>query len=219
MRIKELSDDYRYFPDPDLLPVRLTPEFIAEVKASLPELPQARKARLATELKLSDYDAAWLTNDPAVADYFEAVLATTQDAKLTANWIMGDASAALHRDDLEWTDCPVPAAELGQLIARIKDDTVSSKLAKTVFEALWAKEGTVDEIIDARGLRQLSDSGALRGIIEKILMDNPAQLAQYRAGKNRVLGFFVGQVMKATQGKANPGQVNELLLEALQSEE
>lgn len=218
MRSKELSDDYRYFPDPDLLPVRLTLEFIAAVKASLPELPQARKARFTTELQLSDYDAAWLTNDPAVADYFEAVLATAHDAKLTANWIMGDASAALHRDDLEWTDCPVPATELGQLIARINDNTISSKLAKTVFEALWTKEGTVDEIIDARGLRQLSDSGALRGIIEKIMMDNPDQVAQYRAGKDRVLGFFVGQVMKATQGKANPGQVNELLLDSLKRE-
>ncbi len=215
MRTKELSDDYRYFPDPDLLPVRLTPEFIAEVKSSLPELPKARKTRFSTELKLSDYDATWLTGDPEVADYFEAVLATTDDAKLTANWIMGDASAALHRDDLEWIDCPVPATELGRLIARIKDNTLSSKLAKTVFEALWAREGTVDEIIEARGLRQLSDSGALGDIIEKIILDNPHQVAQYRAGKNKVLGFFVGQVMKATQGKANPGRVNELLLELL----
>ncbi len=215
MRTKELSDDYRYFPDPDLLPVRLTPEFIAEVKSSLPELPKARKTRFTTELKLSDYDAAWLTGDPEVADYFEAVLATTDDAKLAANWIMGDASAALHRDDLEWIDCPVPATELGRLIARIKDNTLSSKLAKTVFEALWAREGTVDEIIEARGLRQLSDSDALGDIIEKIILDNPRQVAQYRAGKNKVLGFFVGQVMKATQGKANPGRVNELLLELL----
>ena len=217
MRTKELSDDYRYFPDPDLLPVHLTPEFIAEVKSSLPELPEARKTRFTTELKLSDYDATWLTGDPEVADYFEAVLATTDDAKLTANWIMGDASAALHRDDLEWIDCPVPATELGQLIARIKDNTLSSKLAKTVFEALWAREGTVDEIIEARGLRQLSDSDALGDIIEKIILDNPHQVAQYRAGKNKVLGFFVGQVMKATQGKANPGRVNELLLELLGS--
>lgn len=215
MRTKELSDDYRYFPDPDLLPVRLTPEFIAEVRSSLPELPKARKTRFTTELKLSDYDATWLTGDPEVADYFEAVLATTDDAKLTANWIMGDASAALHRDDLEWIDCPVPATELGRLIARIKDNTLSSKLAKTVFEALWAREGTVDEIIEARGLRQLSDSDALGDIIEKIILDNPRQVAQYRAGKNKVLGFFVGQVMKATQGKANPGRVNELLLELL----
>ena len=215
MRTKELSDDYRYFPDPDLLPVRLTPEFIAEVRSSLPELPKARKTRFTTELKLSDYDATWLTGDPEVADYFEAVLATTDDAKLAANWIMGDASAALHRDDLEWIDCPVPATELGRLIARIKDNTLSSKLAKTVFEALWAREGTVDEIIEARGLRQLSDSDALGDIIEKIILDNPRQVAQYRAGKNKVLGFFVGQVMKATQGKANPGRVNELLLELL----
>lgn len=217
MRTKELSDDYRYFPDPDLLPVHLTPEFIAEVKSSLPELPEARKTRFTTELKLSDYDATWLTGDPEVADYFEAVLATTDDAKLTANWIMGDASAALHRDDLEWIDCPVPATELGRLIVRIKDNTLSSKLAKTVFEALWAGEGTADEIIEARGLRQLSDSGALGDIIEKIILDNPHQVAQYRAGKNKVLGFFVGQVMKATQGKANPGRVNELLLELLGS--
>ena len=131
---------------------------------------------------------------------------------------MGEASAALHRDGLEWTGCPVPATELGRLIARIRDNTISGKLAKTVFDALWANEGTVDEIIDARGLRQLSDSGALNDIIDKIMKDNPDQVSQYRAGKNKVLGFFVGQVMKATQGKANPGQVNELLLDALKSE-
>ncbi|MCZ6853188.1 MAG: Asp-tRNA(Asn)/Glu-tRNA(Gln) amidotransferase GatCAB subunit B, partial [Gammaproteobacteria bacterium] len=205
----------RYFPDPDLLPVRLTPEFIAEVKTSLPELREARKTRFISEFKLSDYDAAWLTSDPEVADYFEAALGTADDAKLTANWIMGEASAALHRDDLEWIDCPVLASELGQLIARIKDNTVSGKLAKIVFEALWAREGTVDEIIEVRGLRQLSDSGELGDIIEKIMSDNPDQVAQFRAGKNKLLGFFVGQVMKATQGKANPGQVNELLLDAL----
>ncbi|MCZ6619787.1 MAG: Asp-tRNA(Asn)/Glu-tRNA(Gln) amidotransferase subunit GatB [Gammaproteobacteria bacterium] len=215
MRTKELSDDYRYFPDPDLLPVHLTSAYIAEVKASLPELPEARLARFRTELGLNDYDAAWLTNDPVIADYFEAALSTTGDAKLTANWIMGDASAALHRDELEWGDCPVPAAELGRLIARIKDDTISSKLAKTIFDALWVEEGTVDEIIDVRGLRQLSDSAALRGIVKKILNENPSQVAQYQTGKNKVLGFFVGQVMKATQGRANPGQVNELLLDSL----
>jgi len=215
MRTKELSDDYRYFPDPDLLPLVITPEFIADVTASLPELPEARCARYRDSLGLPAYDAAWLTDDAEVADYFEAVATACGDPKLAANWVMGDLSAALNRADRTIAESPVSPAQLAALIARIKDDTISSKIAKTVFEALWAGEGEVDAIIEARGLRQVSDSGALEALVRQVVADNPEQVAQFRAGKEKVFGFFVGQLMKATQGKANPKQLNDLLRAAL----
>jgi aspartyl-tRNA(Asn)/glutamyl-tRNA(Gln) amidotransferase subunit B len=215
MRTKELSDDYRYFPDPDLLPLVITPEFIADVAESLPELPEARCARYRDALGLPAYDAAWLTDDAEVADYFEAVATACDDPKLAANWVMGDLSAALNRSDLTIAQSPVTPAQLAALIARIKDDTISSKIAKTVFEALWAGEGEVDSIIEARGLRQVSDSGALEALVRQVVADNPEQVAQFRAGKEKVFGFFVGQLMKATQGKANPKQLNDLLRAAL----
>jgi len=215
MRSKELSDDYRYFPDPDLLPVVITPAFIADVAADLPELPEARRARYRDTLGLTTYDAAWLTDDPEVADYFEAVAAASGDAKLSANWVMGDVSAALNRAELPIGRSPVAPAQLAVLIARLKDDTISSKIAKTVFEALWAGEGDVDTIIEARGLRQVSDTGALETLVRQVVADNPEQVAQFRAGKDKVFGFFVGQLMKATQGKANPKQLNDLLRAAL----
>jgi aspartyl-tRNA(Asn)/glutamyl-tRNA(Gln) amidotransferase subunit B len=227
MRSKEFSDDYRYFPDPDLLPVHITPELMAAAQASMPELPATKRDRFVTELALSEYDANWLTQDPDVADYFEAANAVADDAKLAANWVMGELSAALNREELDIAASPVAPDQLGALIVRIKDDTISSKIAKTVFEALWrgAEAGAaagvstaanaVDAIIDAQGLRQMSDSGELEAIIDAIVADNPGQAEQFRAGKDKVLGFFVGQVMKATQGKANPKQVNELLREAL----
>jgi len=220
MRSKEYSDDYRYFPDPDLLPVRLTPEFIAAVQASMPELPAAKRLRFVTELGLNEYDANWLIQDPDVADYFETVAASAGDAKLAANWVMGELSATLNREELGIGASPVAPAQLGELIVRIKDDTISSKIAKTVFECLWSGEGgsgegQVDAIIDARGLRQMSDTSELEAIIAGIVADNPKQAEQFRAGKDKLLGFFVGQVMKATQGKANPKQVNELLRTAL----
>jgi aspartyl-tRNA(Asn)/glutamyl-tRNA(Gln) amidotransferase subunit B len=217
MRSKEFSNDYRYFPDPDLLPVHLSAEFVSATRDALPELPAQRQQRYVDEFGLSDYDAVWLTEDPAVADYFEAAATACGDPKLSANWIMGDMSAALNRDNLEIGAAPVGPDELGQLISRIKDDTISSKIAKTVFEAAWQGEGSVDAIIDAKGLRQMSDSGALESIIEDIVSGNPEQVAQFRAGKDKVLGFFVGQVMKATQGKANPKQVNEILRKHLQA--
>jgi aspartyl-tRNA(Asn)/glutamyl-tRNA(Gln) amidotransferase subunit B len=217
MRSKEFSNDYRYFPDPDLLPVHLSAEFVSATHDALPELPAQRQQRYVDEFGLSDYDAVWLTEDPAVADYFEAAATACGDPKLSANWIMGDMSAALNRDNLEIGAAPVGPDELGQLISRIKDDTISSKIAKTVFEAAWQGEGSVDAIIDAKGLRQMSDSGALESIIEDIVSGNPEQVAQFRAGKDKVLGFFVGQVMKATQGKANPKQVNEILRKHLQA--
>jgi aspartyl-tRNA(Asn)/glutamyl-tRNA(Gln) amidotransferase subunit B len=215
MRSKELSDDYRYFPDPDLLPVRITPEFVEGVRAELPELPAEKRRRYIEQLGLSAYDAAWLTQEPEVAGYFEAVADACQDAKLAANWVMGDLSAALNRAGLPISASPMPPVRLASLIGRLKDGTLSSKTAKVVFEALWAGEGDVDAIIAARGLEQVSDTGALAAIIEGIVAANPGQVEQFRAGKDKVFGFFVGQVMKATQGKANPKQVNELLQAAL----
>lgn len=221
MRSKELSNDYRYFPDPDLLPLEITQAFIDEVAAELPELAEARQARYEAEHGLSEYDAAWLTKDPDIAEYFEVTTNTSQDAKLSANWLMGDMSAALNRDDIEIAQAPVSAQQLGQLIARIKDGTISGKIAKGLFENLWqAKEtnldvSAVDAMIAEQGLEQVSDTGELSNIINTLVADNPDQVAQFRAGKDKVLGFFVGQVMKATQGKANPKTVNELLRAAL----
>ena len=215
MRSKELSDDYRYFPDPDLLPLALTPELIEEVAGTLPELPEARFTRFVSALHLSEYDAGWLTQDPDIADYFEATLTVSEDAKLSANWVMGELSAALNRAERAVGECPVAAVDLGVLIQRINDGTISSKIAKTVFDALWAGEGNTDDIIESRGLKQMSDSGELKTIIDEIVRTNPQQAEQFRQGKEKVLGFFVGQVMKATSGKANPKQVNELLRTAL----
>jgi aspartyl-tRNA(Asn)/glutamyl-tRNA(Gln) amidotransferase subunit B len=217
MRSKELSEDYRYFPDPDLLPVQVDEALLESVRAELPELPADKRHRYVETLGLSAYDADWLSHDPDIARYFEAVTAACGDAKLAANWVMGDLSAALNREDLAIGASPVPPHQLAALIARIKDGTLSSKTAKTLFEALWSGEGEVevDTIIEARGLEQVSDSTALKEIIARVVADNPDQAAQFRAGKDKVLGFFVGQVMKATQGKANPTQVNELLRDLL----
>jgi aspartyl-tRNA(Asn)/glutamyl-tRNA(Gln) amidotransferase subunit B len=215
MRSKELSDDYRYFPDPDLLPLHLSDDFIAEVRASLPELPAARRHRYVSELGLSPNDAQWLTQDPEVAAYFDAAARISGDAKAAANWVMGELSAALNRAELGVGDSPVTPERLAALIARVKDGTLSSKTAKSAFEGLWAGEGDVDAVIAARGLQQVSEIGALSAIVAQVVADNPGQVAEYRGGKDKVLGFFVGQVMKATQGKANPQQVNELLRQAL----
>ncbi len=215
MRSKELSEDYRYFPDPDLLPVHIDATLLDSVRAELPELPAAKRHRYLEALGLSAYDADWLTQDPAVADYFEAVLGAGADPKLAANWVMGDLSASLNREDLGIADSPVTAAQLATLIARLEDETLSSKTAKSAFEGLWAGEGEVDAIIDARGLKQVSDAGELQALVNRVVAENPEQVAQFRAGKDKVLGFFVGQIMKQTQGKANPKQVNELLRKAL----
>lgn len=221
MRSKELSNDYRYFPDPDLLPLEISQAFIDEVAAELPELPEARQARYQAEHQLNEYDAAWLTKDPDIAEYFEVTSASSQDAKLAANWLMGDMSAALNREDMEITAAPVSAEQLGHLILRIKDGTISGKIAKGLFESLWQSTDSsrdpkaIDTMIAKQGLEQVSDTGELSNIINTLVADNPNQVAQFRAGKDKVLGFFVGQVMKATQGKANPKTVNELLRAAL----
>lgn len=215
MRSKEEANDYRYFPDPDLLPLEISAELINKLAAELPELPEAKKQRFQMHYELSAYDASVLAQHLDFAHYFEQVVNKGIAAKLAANWIMGDLSAALNRHNLEISASPVTAEQLAHLLQRITDNTISGKIAKTVFEALWQGEGSVDDIIKARGLTQVSDTGELARIIADIIAKNPEQLAQYRAGKDKLFAFFVGQVMKATQGKANPQQVNDLLLAKL----
>ena len=218
MRSKEEANDYRYFPDPDLLPVELDADFIDAVRATLPELPDTRKARFVSEYGLSDYDAGILTSARETADYYEtAVKAAGGQGKLTANWVMGELSGALNRDSRDITDSPVSAESLGSLLTRIEDGTISGKIAKQVFEAMWNGAGSADEIIEQQGLKQISDSSAIETIIKDVLANNPKQLEQYRGGQQKLLGFFVGQVMKVSQGKANPKQVNELLKKLLES--
>jgi aspartyl-tRNA(Asn)/glutamyl-tRNA(Gln) amidotransferase subunit B len=211
MRTKEEANDYRYFPDPDLLPVELDAAFIDAATADLPELPDAMRHRFRERFGLSDYDAALLTSNRATARYFETVAAECGDAKLSANWITGALAAALNKADLEIGASPVSAQQLAGLLKRIQDDTISGKIAKQVFEAMWAGDGDADQVIEAKGLKQITDSGAIEQMVDAILAANPQQVEQYRAGKQKVFGFFVGQVMKQTQGKANPQQVNELL--------
>jgi aspartyl-tRNA(Asn)/glutamyl-tRNA(Gln) amidotransferase subunit B len=215
MRSKEEANDYRYFPDPDLLPVDLTAAFIDSVRQTLPELPDDKAARFVSVHGLSAYDAGVLTSSRELADFYEAVVATLGGsgaaAKLAANWVMGDFSAFLHRDGLELQAAPVSAAALGGLLNRILDNTISGKIAKDVFERMWGERLGADAVIEAQGLQQITDSGAIEAAIDAVMQANPAQLAQYRAGKDKLFGFFIGQVMKATQGKANPAQLNELL--------
>ncbi len=217
MRSKEEAMDYRYFPDPDLLPLELDEAFIESVRQTLPELPDAKKARFMSEFGLSAYDAGVLTASRELADYYETVVATVGgEPKLCANWVMGELLGAVNKAGLELPQCPVNAHQLGGLILRIVDNTISGKIAKAVFEAMWAGEGEADAIIEAKGLKQVTDSAAIEKIIDQVLADNPRQLEQYRAGKDKLFGFFVGQVMKATQGKANPQQVNQILRQKLQ---
>jgi aspartyl-tRNA(Asn)/glutamyl-tRNA(Gln) amidotransferase subunit B len=213
MRSKEEANDYRYFPDPDLLPVEIDDGFIATVRATLPELPDEKAARFARDLGLSVYDAGVLSASRELGAYFEAVLAQlgSAHAKLAANWVMGELSSALNRDSVEIAASRVSPAALGGLLARIVDATISGKIAKDVFEAMWAEGQGADDIIENRGLKQITDSGAIEGVIDAVIAANPKQLADYRAGKDKLFGFFVGQVQKATEGKANPAQLNDLL--------
>ncbi len=220
MRSKEEANDYRYFPCPDLLPIEITDEFLVAVKATLPELPAAKFERFMSEYDLSDYDAGVLTASRATADYFETVAKACGEPKLTANWVTGELSSHLNNDGLEITESPVNAEMLTGLIKRIADKTISGKIAKEVFQALWAGEGSNDEgaadkVIESKGLKQITDSGAIEAMIDEIIANNAGQVEQYRSGKEKVFGFFVGQVMKASQGKANPAQVNELLKKKL----
>jgi aspartyl-tRNA(Asn)/glutamyl-tRNA(Gln) amidotransferase subunit B len=212
MRSKEEANDYRYFPDPDLLPVELDAAFIESVRATLPELPDQKAARLAGQYGLSAYDAGVLTASRELADYYEAVVqAAPQDPKLAANWVMGELAAALNKENLGLASGRLPAERLAGLLARINDRTISGKIAKEVFEAMWSQGVGADAVIESRGLRQITDTGAIERAIDAVIAANPAQLAEYRAGKDKLFGFFVGQVMKATGGKANPAQLNELL--------
>ncbi len=212
MRSKEEANDYRYFPDPDLLPLALEEAFIEEVRAALPELPDAKAARFASQYGLSPYDSGVLTASRELADYYEEVArAVPGEPKLAANWVMGELAAALNKENLEIGSGKLPAARLAQLLTRIADRTVSGKLAKEVFEAMWASGESADAIIDSKGLRQITDTAAIERAIDEVMAKNPGQLAEYRAGKDKLFGFFVGQVMKSTQGKANPAQLNELL--------
>jgi len=212
MRSKEEANDYRYFPDPDLLPVVLEAAFIESVRATLPELPDQKAARFSSQYGLPAYDAGVLTASRELADYYESVVrAAPADAKLAANWVMGELAAALNRENLEVTSSRMTAGRLAGLLERICDQTISGKLAKEVFEAMWSGGADADAVIAERGLRQITDSAAIERAIEEVLQRNPGQLAEYRAGKDKLFGFFVGQVMKATGGKANPVQLNELL--------
>jgi aspartyl-tRNA(Asn)/glutamyl-tRNA(Gln) amidotransferase subunit B len=212
MRSKEEANDYRYFPDPDLLPVEVDPALIEAVRATLPELPDQKAARFSRQYGLSPYDAGVLTASRELAEYYEEVVRTTAaDPKLAANWVMGDLAAALNREGLEVSSAKISAARLGELLGRIHDATISGKIAKEVFELMWLEGLGADAVIESKGLRQITDSAAIERAIEEVMAKNPAQLAEYRAGKDKLFGFFVGQVMKATGGKANPAQLNEML--------
>lgn len=214
MRTKEDAHDYRYFPDPDLLPLVIAPEWVERVKAALPELPGAKRDRFMADYGLSSYDAATLTAALDTADYFEAVvrLAGKAQAKTAANWVMGELAARLHKEDKALDQSPVSAEQLAGLVARIGDNTISNSIAKKVFEALWTGEGTsADQIIEQKGLKQITDSGAIEKLVEEVLAANQKSVEEFRAGKEKAFNALVGQVMKAARGKANPQQVNELL--------
>jgi aspartyl-tRNA(Asn)/glutamyl-tRNA(Gln) amidotransferase subunit B len=216
MRSKEEANDYRYFPDPDLPPLVLDDAFVEATRATLPELPDAKRERFQKEYELSHYDAGVLTATREMADFFEAVVKHAGGgAKVAVNWVMGDFSAFLNKDGVDIASAPINAEMLAGLIKRLQDNTISGKIAKEVFEAMWAGEGDADTVIEKRGLKQITDSGAIESVIDQILADNPDQVQQYRDGKEKVFGFFVGQAMKATKGKANPAQLNELLKEKL----
>jgi aspartyl-tRNA(Asn)/glutamyl-tRNA(Gln) amidotransferase subunit B len=217
MRSKEEANDYRYFPDPDLLPLVITDAMIESVRSELPELPQQKRQRFMDQYGLSDYDASVMVSSKDMAEFYESVVKESgNQPKLAANWVMGELLGALNKAGLEINDSPISSAQLGKLIIRIADDTISGKIGKAIFEALWNKEGDVDEIIDKRGLKQVSDTGAIEKLIDEIITANPQQVADYRSGKDKLFGFFVGQAMKASGGKLNPGQLNELLKKKLQ---
>ena len=215
MRSKEEANDYRYFPDPDLLPVVIDDELLKEIKDRLPELPTEKKARFIDKLGLSEYDAENLTAQKAMADYYEIIIDKGADVKLSANWVMGELSASLNKNQIDIQDSPISASELFNLISRITDNTISGKIAKDVFRLMWDEKRSVDEIIKDQGLEQMTDVGALESVIDEIIAKNLNQVEQFKNGNTKLLGFFVGQVMKATQGKANPKQVNQILNDRL----
>ena len=215
MRSKEEANDYRYFPDPDLLPVVIDDELLKAIKDRLPELPSEKKARFIDKLGLSEYDAENLTSQKAMADYYEIIIDKGADVKLSANWVMGELSASLNKNQIDIQDSPISASELFNLISRITDNTISGKIAKDVFRLMWDEKRSVDEIIKDQDLEQMTDIGALELVIDQIIAKNLNQVEQFKNGNTKLLGFFVGQVMKATQGKANPKQVNQILNDRL----
>ena len=215
MRSKEFANDYRYFPEPDLLPVILDEDFIKSVKDLMPELSEEKEKRFIREYKLSDYDANVLSVDPNLSNFFEEVVVRSRNPKLSANWIMGELSAFLNKENLSILETKVDSINLGNLLSRIEDSTISGKIAKEVFEEMWNSEKSPDEIIEEKGLKQVTDSSEIEKIINQVLEQNQSQLEQYKSGKEKLFGFFVGQVMKASRGKANPEQVNKLLEERL----
>ncbi|HEX2242571.1 MAG TPA: Asp-tRNA(Asn)/Glu-tRNA(Gln) amidotransferase subunit GatB [Gammaproteobacteria bacterium] len=218
LRVKEEAHDYRYFPDADLLPLEIDTALIESVRAELPELPDAKKARFVHDFGLSNYDAAVLTSTHELATYFEETVRHLDgNPKLAANWVMGELAAALNREGKDISASPVSPAELAGLLKRIADNSISSKIAKEVFEAMWAGQGDADQIIEKRGLKQITDTSEIEAIIDEVLTRNPQQLTQYRIGKEKLFGFFVGQAMKASRGKANPQQVNEILKRKLRA--
>jgi aspartyl-tRNA(Asn)/glutamyl-tRNA(Gln) amidotransferase subunit B len=215
MRSKEEANDYRYFPDPDLLPVAINDELLSQIKKSLPELPTEKKIRFIKDFGLSEYDAENLTAQIDIADYFESMIAKGADVKLSANWVMGDLAASLNKNQIEIQDSPISAIELYELITKISDNTISGKIAKDVFKSMWEGKGSVEEIIENQDLKQMTDIDALEGIIDEVVNNNTLQVQQFKDGNSKLLGFFVGQVMKATNGKANPKQVNKILNDKL----
>ncbi len=216
MRSKEEANDYRYFPDPDLLPVEISPEYIEALRKSLPELPAAKQQRFVDDYQIKDDDADILTANRALADYFEDVVKAAESTpQVAANWVIGDLAGALNRDGLDIADCRIAAAELAGLLNRIADNTISGKIAKQVFDAMWNGEGSADDVIAAKGLKQITDSSAIEAVVDKVIEENPGQVAEYKAGKEKLIGFFVGKVMQETKGQANPGQVNQILITKL----
>ena len=215
MRSKEYANDYRYFPEPDLLPVVLTEDFIKSVKDLMPELSEEKEKRFVKEYKLSDYDANVLSVDPNLSNFFEEVVVRSRNPKLAANWIMGELSAFLNKENLSILETKVDSINLGNLLSRIEDSTISGKIAKEIFEEMWNSKKSPDEIIEEKGLKQVTDSSEIEKVINQVLEQNQSQLEQYKSGKVKLFGFFVGQVMKASRGKANPEQVNKLLEERL----
>ena len=216
MRSKEEANDYRYFPDPDLLPVIIEEDYINEIKASLPELPSAKKERFIDSYKLKYTDAEVLTASKQLADFYEAVekIANTE-SQITANWVIGDYTAALNRDDLEIKDAKLSADDLAGLLNKIADQTISGKIAKEVFESMWRGDGSAEEIIEKKGLVQITDDNEIENIVNQVMEKNPSQVKDYLGGKDQLMGYFVGQVMKETKGKANPKKVNDILKKKL----
>ena len=211
MRSKEEANDYRYFPDPDLLPVIISEEYRQQVRGELPELPEQKQQRYMDELGLSAYDAGVITSSLALSGYFETVTEKTGDAKLSANWITGELSARLNREEVEIDKAAVDAEAFALLLKRIKDNTISGKIAKDVLDAMWNGEGSADEVIKNKGLKQITDTGAIEAFVDEVINSNPSQFEELKGGKDKMMGFFVGQVMKMSKGKANPAQVNELI--------